>query len=51
MTNTINNIDEILNSESFNTMFDFNAEITELNAVGWNYEMTAQFAKGMSKQL
>ena len=48
---TIKNLKDILNSEEFKKMFDFEAEKKEIEAAGWNYEELRSFGKQIAKQV
>ena len=48
---TFNNIDDLLNSESFNNFFDIEVEKTEIEKTGWDYETLINFGKELSKKI
>ena len=49
MNNEIKNLDEILNSEEFNQMFDFESEKKEIESAGWNMKELIEFAKSITQ--
>jgi hypothetical protein len=48
---TFNNIDDLLNSESFNNFFDVETEKNEIENAGWDYETLNNFGKELSKKI
>jgi hypothetical protein len=44
-------LNDILNSEEFNKMFDFETEKKEIESAGWNYQETINFGTELSKQI
>ena len=44
-------LNEILNSDLFNDLFDFEAEKKEITEAGWNYIELKSFAKQLSKKI
>jgi hypothetical protein len=47
----LKNINDILDSEEFNQMFDLEAEKKEIEAAGWTMEEVQQFGNDMAKQI
>jgi tRNA U34 5-methylaminomethyl-2-thiouridine-forming methyltransferase MnmC len=45
------NLNDILNSEEFKAMFDFEAEKKEIESAGWNYKELENFGKQLAKQI
>ena len=44
-------LDEILDSEEFNAMYDFEAEKKEIEAAGWTYAELLEFGKAIAKAI
>lgn len=44
-------LENILNSEEFNTMFDFAEEVTEITNAGWSYKELVSFGTQLSKKI
>jgi hypothetical protein len=44
-------LNDILNSDSFNNLFDFEAEKKEIVEAGWTYKELQSFAKQLSKKI
>lgn len=49
-TNGMNTLDDILNSEEFNNMFDIEKEQEELKEAGWTYEEIKEVAKAATSK-
>jgi hypothetical protein len=49
--NTLNSLEEILNSKEFNELFDWEAEKKEIESAGWNYKQTLNFGKQLGKKI
>ena len=45
------NLNDILNSAEFESMFNFEAEKKEITAAGWNYEELRNFGKQIAKKI
>jgi hypothetical protein len=50
-TENFKTIDDILESEFFNQMFDLENEIKEIEQAGWNYIELRKFGLELSKQI
>lgn len=44
-------LDEFLDSEEFNAMYDFEAEKKEIEAAGWTYAELLEFGKAIAKAI
>ena len=51
MKTEFNTLDDILNSEEFNTLFDFEAEKKEIEEAGWTYTEILEFGKAIAKAI
>jgi hypothetical protein len=47
----IQNINDILNSQEFNLMFDFENEQKEIEQAGWTIQECVSFAEQLSKKI
>jgi hypothetical protein len=50
-TENFKTIDDILESEFFNQMFDFETEKKEIEQAGWNYNELRKFGQELSKKI
>ena len=50
-TENFKTIDDILESEFFNQMFDFETEKKEIEQAGWNYNELRKFGHELSKKI
>jgi hypothetical protein len=50
-TENFKTIDDILESEFFNQMFDFETEKKEIEQAGWNYNELRKFGLELSKKI
>lgn len=50
-TNKIETLEDILFSEQFNTLFDIDGEIKEIEAAGWTLNECLEFGNQMAKKI
>lgn len=48
---TMENLNEILDSKEFNEMFDFETEQKEIKEAGWSYEEIQKFGTDLAKKI